>query len=455
MTILCVTLLLIVCKEPDVRANANTLQKSMMIELQEDSKLYRNQQLKGILPAGATVEFIQIENDNIRVKIGNQPYIMDFQNVQETLKKTSILTRMTTAYPVKMIAKNQTMLLGQNGEKLRTIEKGKSLTLQGITNGRGMVDYLLGSAYIPLEDFEYESLVDGAKVLTYDEMQYKLKLISLMYPSFSKWLTIGQSVEGRAISSLTLGTGDKQILMDGSFHGREHMTTNVLMEMIDTYAKAFSRGAVIGKYDVKSILSDVSIVFVPMVNPDGVTIAQGGKVSTSLQQLKALNKGSSNFDRWKANSRGVDLNRQFDVNWHLIKATSPTFKEYKGTSPYTEPEAIAMKRLIDDGKFESYISYHSSGQILYWSKGNSSFERNKKLVRGVSAITGYKIMPVTKTNEPIAASEDYFTKVKDKPAMTIEIAPFSGDASVSLKHWSNVWKQNQTIGLYVANEARN
>ena len=125
-----------------------------------------------------------------------------------------------------------------------------------------------------------------------------------------------------------------------------------------------------------------------------------------------------------------------------------------GTAPQTEPEAIAMKQLIDQGNHLAYVSYHSSGQIIYWSRAKTQFERTKKLVKGVSAITGYKMMPVTSKNEPIAASEDYFTKVKDRPAMTVEIAPFAGEASVPLKHWNDVWYRNKTVGLYVANEAR-
>ena len=355
---------------------------------------------------------------------------------------------------LKITSKNMINLYDAKGQAKQTIPKGTKVTLKAVTEQYGQIVYQGTTAYVNLVDFYADSIIDGSKKISFNDMQLKLQAFSKMYPGFTDSQIIGQSVEGRPLYALKVGTGSKQILMDASFHAREYMTTNVLMKMIEAYVHAYANQTTFGKYDVKSILANVSIVFVPMVNPDGVTLAQGGQVNTSLATLKKYNNGSANFDRWKANVHGVDLNRQFAVNWHLIKTTKPSFKEYKGTKPFTEPEALAMKKLIDQTPFKAYISYHSSGQIIYWSRAKTMFERTKLLVRDISTITGYKLMPVTKSNEPIAAAEDYFTKVKDMPAMTIEIAPYAGEVSVPLSQWADVWKRNQFVGLYLANEAR-
>ena len=37
--------------------------------------------------------------------------------------------------------------------------------------------------------------------------------------------------------------------------------------------------------------------------------------------------------------------------------------------------------------------------------------------------------------------------------MTIEIAPYAGNAPVSLLHWNDVWKRMQYVGLVGATEA--
>ena len=48
-----------------------------------------------------------------------------------------------------------------------------------------------------------------------------------------------------------------------------------------------------------------------MVNPDGVTLVQGGKNAVKNGDLATRINGSTNFARWKANVRGVDLNDNF------------------------------------------------------------------------------------------------------------------------------------------------
>lgn len=429
------------------------VQSGDKIQLDEKVKLIRSGKVVGALPKHAVVHFIRFDEEKTRIEIAGTTYLIDSQQVSATSNPLSFVRKEKVLYPITLIAKKATNIVDRNGTVLQTVKKGEKLTMSGIHETNGLVDYLTSTAHIKLTDFHYHDLINGAKKLTYKEMEYKLKVIAAMYPSITKLSEIGQSVEGRNLYALTVGTGKKQILLDAAFHGREHMTTNVLMEMIDAYVLHYVNGTKMNGYNVNKLLQKVSIVFVPMVNPDGVTLAQGGNMKTDRAKLIAMNDGSTNFDRWKANANGVDLNRQFDVNWHLIKTTKPSFKGYKGTAVYTEPEAVAMKRLIDKGDYLAYVSYHSSGQIIYWSQAKTQFARTKKLVKGVSNITGYKMMPVTKPNDPFAASEDYFTKTKDRPAMTVEIAPFAGEASVPLKQWQHVWTRNAAVGLYAASEA--
>ena len=79
------------------------------------------------------------------------------------------------------------------------------------------------------------------------------------------------------------------ILLDASTHAREHMTTNVLMEMIDQYTVAYANKSNFGKYNVRSVLSNVAIWFVPMVNADGVNLVQYGPTAIKdTAQVKKL-----------------------------------------------------------------------------------------------------------------------------------------------------------------------
>ena len=62
-------------------------------------------------------------------------------------------------------------------------------------------------------------------------------------------------------------------------------------------------------------------------------------------------------------------------------------------------------------------------------------------------------MHMTNQKLPTAASESYFVKKKDAPAMTIEIVPYAGEGPVPFNQWSGVWQKNQTIGLLAASMA--
>ena len=61
-------------------------------------------------------------------------------------------------------------------------------------------------------------------------------------------------------------------------------------------------------YDAKKILNNTTIWFIPMVNPDGVTLQQTGLTSfpkADHAKIIKMNNGSTNFKRWKANGKGL------------------------------------------------------------------------------------------------------------------------------------------------------
>ncbi|RKJ39497.1 peptidase M14, partial [Butyricicoccus sp. 1XD8-22] len=102
---------------------------------------------------------------------------------------------------------------------------------------------------------------------------------------------------------------------------------------------------------------------VPMMNPDGVTLVRTKANATAATKL--LNNGSVNYNRWKANIRGVDLNRNFDGGWITRASTKyASYKNYKGTKAFSEPESRALRDFVAKHQFKSYISYHSSGSVL-------------------------------------------------------------------------------------------
>ncbi|MER2000128.1 MAG: M14 family zinc carboxypeptidase [Lysinibacillus sp.] len=386
----------------------------------------------------------------------HKKYTFTTDSIVETNVKMTWPKAMNQTYKVSLTAQKAAGLYDAKGIKVAEIPAKTKISLVNTTSKYGVVRMLGGTLYIDLKDFKHQNLIAGEKILTHHEMNYKLKLFAMMYPEFMELEEIGKSVEGRSILSLKVGTGKKQILMDASMHAREHMTTNVLMEMIDNYSYHYIHHSKFAGYNVRNVLNSVSIAFVPMINPDGVTLVQGGKVSTPIATLKKLKGGSTNFKRWKANIRGIDLNRNWDVRWHRLPVIAPKWELAKGPKPFSEPETIALRDFILKQPIKAYITYHSSGQIMFWEYGDGKGGKAKAtaLVRDLSRVTGYGIMKNSQTSAT-AASEPWVGKKKNAPAVTMEIAPYAGNGPVPLSRWASVWKKNQSVGLLVAHKAKN
>ncbi|CAM5193836.1 hypothetical protein UACE39S_04611 [Ureibacillus acetophenoni] len=358
-------------------------------------------------------------------------------------------------FSTTIISETNAPLFDSSGIVVGKIDKGKEVTLQSVDDANGVIKMLGQTFYVDLDNFQHNNLVNPKKNINHREMEYILQVFSKLYPELTELVTIGSSVEGRPIYALRIGNGDQEILMDASMHGREHMTTNVLLELMDEYIRAYKEGTNIDRFNVKKLLDKVSIWFVPMINPDGVTLVQTSENVSPFVIL--MNYGSSNFNRWKANIRGTDLNRNFDGGWMSSKTTKdPAYKDYIGKRAFSEPESKALRDFIADHNFKTYITYHSSGSILYYyhhQKGER-LERDLSLAKKISKVTGYRVMPPT-GDTGSGASADWFIMTYKMPGITVEIAPQIKESFVPLKYWDEIWKRNKTVGLVAAEEVLN
>lgn len=426
------------------------------VKLLSDTFVYNktNNKVMAKLVAGTAIKVNKIENGKAYFNGGNTTFFIDSKGLVETNNTPTIIyPAIKHAHPVTVTAKVDTKIYGTDGSVLGTISAGNKVQVKGLLQGKGVIDYLGGSALVSLEQFKHTNMVTPTRNINYAEMDFYVQVLHKLYPSFTELELIGKSVEGRNIHALKVGTGKKMILMDASTHAREHMTTNVLMEMIDQYTVAYATNSNLGKYNVRSILSNVSIWFVPMVNPDGVTLVQyGPNAMKNPEQVKQINKYSSNYGRWKANARGVDINRNFDARWAGLAKGSPSWDMYRGPAPFSEPESKALGQFMLKYPFKSNFAIHSSGQVIFWGHNSENKARNTNLARLMAHTTGYALIKSSQT-APTGASASYFSKMTGLPSMTIEIAPYAGNAPVPLSRWNDVWKRMQYVGLVGAVEA--
>lgn len=361
---------------------------------------------------------------------------------------------LTTSNPVWLYTKPNL-----SSEKIAVLPRGQKYPILEREGTWFTIHYGGHKAYIHPSQAKtiYADLVNGKKTYTYDQLGIDVKELEVMYNGLVSTEVIGKSVDGRNIYAVKVGKGKKEILLNGSHHAREHMTTNVLMEMIDSYAMSYVKGSKISGYKTNSILNQTSIWFVPMVNPDGVTLVQKGHLSAkNPQHVLKLNGGKKDFSAWKANVRGIDLNRQYPPNWNKIKGPKgPAPKNFKGYKPLSEPEVVSLVKFVRKHKFKSATAYHSSGNILYWhyhQKG-SQLKRDMQIAKQYSKLTGYRLVKQTKPGAGGGGFKDWFITETKMTGFTPEISPYVGERPVPNKNFPSIWKKNHAAGLMLANDA--
>jgi g-D-glutamyl-meso-diaminopimelate peptidase len=293
----------------------------------------------------------------------------------------------------------------------------------------------------------HAEVVQTNKPYTYFGMENDLNALKAKYKNIEVKV-IGYTHFGRKISAVRLGKGKKNVLLVGTHHGREWITSMLLMKMLETYASS----------DNGNILDKVSIWFVPMLNPDGVTIQQNEIEefpADHQNRLMFMNDGWDHFIRWKANGLGIDLNRQYPAGWDVLHdgPNFPTYQFYKGRKPFEAEEVIALSQFVKEINPLMAVSYHSAGREIFWEyKNGENRNRDRLLAKKIAKITGYKLGRPPKEAEG-GGFTDWFITTYHRPALTIEISYLVGDRHPPLSVFEDEWKRNKNVGISIAEEA--
>ena len=274
-----------------------------------------------------------------------------------------------------------------------------------------------------------EDIVDPYRLYTYESMVVDLAALQYRYPDLISVATLGESVEGREIPMFTLGKGKREIILCGGMHAREYITVNFLMYMTEHYCIGYVNDEDYRGYNYRLLLDNVRFVVVPMLNPDGVALAQQGENYANVpEDIAPAGEKQGGYHAWKSNIRGVDLNANWPYRWNSDrKAKSPSYQNYPGPEPLSEPETQAMAALLAASPFYALCSFHTSGEIIYWIDNSNSremYERYRPTVDRLAQITGYTPLGYENVTAFGGYMVNYARAVYDRMCMTIEISPF-------------------------------
>ncbi|MCQ6559059.1 M14 family metallopeptidase [Paenibacillus mendelii] len=301
------------------------------------------------------------------------------------------------------------------------------------------------------------TIVKPQQIYTYDRMSADLQLLAARYPELIHIGSAGESEYGRELWTAEIGKGPAVILLLGSHHAREWITTVTMMTLMEQMAVQYDNNAATPDgYNARDLLDRVTFKLVPMVNPDGVTLQQLGLSAfpaSDHASLLRMNGGSTNFKRWKANAKGIDLNRQYPANWANIRNPSPGphYMNYKGKQPLQAKEAKAMYELARSIQPEIAVAYHSSGEILYWNFKTkpANLARDHQFASSYAKLTGYHLVQPT-PNPSGGGFTDWFIQDFGRPGLTPELGRSAGETHVPLSEWPRIWGQHKHTGWLLA-----
>jgi len=134
------------------------------------------------------------------------------------------------------------------------------------------------------------------------------------------------------------------ILLTGAHHAREVMSVQLPLYAMLRMLHGYVHG---DKHYVDLLLQNKYYV-VPVVNVDGLSWIEDEWNDKKVLKNKRKNM-NPNFNHCaNAADNGVDLNRNYEVDWHKPGGNSPDpcAESYRGTAPFSEPETRAIRDFL-------------------------------------------------------------------------------------------------------------
>ncbi|HSB91285.1 MAG TPA: M14 family metallopeptidase [Anaerolineales bacterium] len=178
-------------------------------------------------------------------------------------------------------------------------------------------------------------------------------------------IVIGTSVGGRPLEVYRFGNGPRELLIVAGIHGGYEWNTVLLADALVAHVRD---GSV-------AVPEDASLFILHDLNPDGYERAHGAE--------------------GRANDRGVDLNRNWPLNWQPDWNRSGCWDYLPitaGKHPLSEPETAALLGFIVQHDFQALISYHSAALGIF-PGGQPPTEGSLRLAEAIHGVTDYPYPP--------------------------------------------------------------
>ncbi len=227
-------------------------------------------------------------------------------------------------------------------------------------------------------------------------------------PLFSQ-AVIGRSVEGRVIERFTFGTGSTTLLFVGGVHGGYEWNSIVLAY---EFINALKNKTIV-------IPEALSVVIVPNLNPDGLYAATGKEGEVVAGDITSTAMHATGLGRFNANN--VDLNRNFACKWQP-ESTWRNQAVSAGSAPFSEPEAVALRSVVEQVQPKAAIFWHSQANTVYASECEDGIlPQTLTLMETYASAANYNTVESFDAY-PVTGDAEGWLAARGVPAITVELA---------------------------------
>nr|ACU24260.1 unknown [Glycine max] len=137
-----------------------------------------------------------------------------------------------------------------------------------------------------------------------------------------------------------------RILLSFGQHGRELITTEPALRILSILSEEKFLPSM-DQASLNSALDKLVIKVVPMENLNGRKVVEAGDLCE------------------RRNGRGVDLNRNWSVDWGKKEKDYDPYEENPGIAPFSEPESQIMRKLAISFEPNLWVNVHSGMEALF------------------------------------------------------------------------------------------
>lgn len=260
--------------------------------------------------------------------------------------------------------------------------------------------------------------------LTYEKIYFSLWEAAQRYGKFTQFRVIGKSHDERMIPMMEIGKGQECVFCIAGISGTDRQMPGYLLDIVKEYCQTYEAEWKLEEfYDVKQLLDEIRLCFIPIVNPDGYEVC--GKGYSAIRNpvyRQMLRMQKVPCQEFSYNARGMDISKNFPTSYYTRKRI---YQE-----PASENETKALIRIMQEYKSKGLLSFCQSQKRIIYYKQPQAFSYNQKsfrLARHLKNRTKYRLEKNTWEPEEergkgksTGSLEQYYGEITKQPALEIQ-----------------------------------